>query len=108
MKYFALVLTLASSAAFASSPDCTNLKSKASADIVKAAEAAGRAANSTRQVSVQAISYIRTTKDGKLDQYSVQLNVNEECMGQAIVNTKADTCDVVSKAGGAIVDGGCG
>lgn len=104
MKYsFAALAVLCLAGSAFASPDCTNSKA-----IEKAAIKQANEANRLHDASVSQISFTRTTKNGKQDEYTVQMTVNEECMSVVYVYTDVNTCDVNSAAGGAIGEGDCG
>jgi outer membrane usher protein FimD/PapC len=105
MKYsivtFALICL--TSTAFAS-PDCTSSDAIGKAAVAQAKMMNGHGSTA----SAGDISFTRTTNDGKQDEYTVQMTVNDECMAEVYVYVKKNTCEVNSAAGGNLTEGACG
>ncbi len=105
MKSLVTLLALTCVASFAhASPDCTK-----SGAIAKAAEKQAKKMNGRGSTaSAGEISFTRTTNDGKQDEYTVQMTVNDECLSEVYIYVKKNTCEVNSAAGGTLSDGACG
>jgi|GEM_PF-5285901 len=96
------ILSLASSSAFAI--DCSGSAAIAKAAVAQARKMNGR--GSTAQANQ--ITFTRTTNDGKQDEYTVQMSVNDECLSEVYIYVNKNTCEVNSAAGGTLTEGACG
>lgn len=76
-------------------------------DYAKLSKAAESAYSRSEQPNAGEITYLGTTKTGK-DKFSVQMNVNEECLSEAIIYTKQGTCQVLNVINLGLGEGACG